>query len=223
VRCHDLRSESHPGNAGHDGGTVEGGRSPDVPLFDAAGKPALSGTMGCLTCHDPHAGSTRTTSRRRMPTFGMRVRCSWRKFALPATRGYGGEGPEIPRPAESATIKEYFLRTFQHVFRYDDGHGMDGLRQQRDDDPLKNPGRGSGGSRCTSPPASSSRRCSSPLPDMGWWTAGSSTDERQLREEVVKLRQENAILKQTVEICAAIPRSSSRKPGGSVSSRRGRT
>lgn len=33
----------------------EGGR-PLFPLFDPAGTPSLSGVMGCLTCHDPHAG-----------------------------------------------------------------------------------------------------------------------------------------------------------------------
>ncbi len=33
----------------------EAGR-PLFPMFDEKGKPALSGKMGCLTCHDPHAG-----------------------------------------------------------------------------------------------------------------------------------------------------------------------
>jgi hypothetical protein len=27
------------------------------PLFGEDGKPGLSGRLGCLTCHDPHAGS----------------------------------------------------------------------------------------------------------------------------------------------------------------------
>ena len=36
----------------------DGGR-PMFPLFDPSGKPSLSGAMGCLTCHDPHAGGTR--------------------------------------------------------------------------------------------------------------------------------------------------------------------
>lgn len=40
-------------------GRYKEGSRPMFPLFDAAGKPALSGTMGCLTCHDPHAGSAR--------------------------------------------------------------------------------------------------------------------------------------------------------------------
>lgn len=35
----------------------EGGRSM-FPLYDENGKPAMSGRMGCLTCHDPHAAST---------------------------------------------------------------------------------------------------------------------------------------------------------------------
>ena len=35
------------------------GERPLFPLFDPSGKPALSGVMGCLTCHDPHAGGTR--------------------------------------------------------------------------------------------------------------------------------------------------------------------
>ncbi len=34
----------------------ESGR-PLFPLFDEKGKPAMSGRMGCLTCHDPHAGT----------------------------------------------------------------------------------------------------------------------------------------------------------------------
>jgi len=34
----------------------EAGR-PLFPLFDEKGKPVMSGRMGCLTCHDPHAGT----------------------------------------------------------------------------------------------------------------------------------------------------------------------
>ncbi len=33
----------------------EGGK-PVFPLFDEVGKPAMTGRIGCLTCHDPHAG-----------------------------------------------------------------------------------------------------------------------------------------------------------------------
>jgi hypothetical protein len=33
----------------------EGGK-PLFPLFDEAGKASMVGRMGCLTCHDPHAG-----------------------------------------------------------------------------------------------------------------------------------------------------------------------
>ena len=32
---------------------------PMFPLFDPSGDRSLSGAMGCLTCHDPHAGGTR--------------------------------------------------------------------------------------------------------------------------------------------------------------------
>jgi hypothetical protein len=32
------------------------GSRPMFPLFDDAGKPGMAGRMGCLTCHDPHAG-----------------------------------------------------------------------------------------------------------------------------------------------------------------------
>ena len=38
----------------------EGGR-PLFPLFDESGKKSLGGQMGCLTCHDPHAGNTTAT------------------------------------------------------------------------------------------------------------------------------------------------------------------
>jgi len=37
-------------------GKYKEGSRPLFPLFDDAGKPALSGRMGCLTCHDPHSG-----------------------------------------------------------------------------------------------------------------------------------------------------------------------
>ncbi|GAB4231290.1 MAG: hypothetical protein OHK0028_06180 [Deltaproteobacteria bacterium] len=40
-------------------GRFREGSRPMFPLFDPAGKPAISGVMGCLTCHDPHAGGTR--------------------------------------------------------------------------------------------------------------------------------------------------------------------
>ena len=40
-------------------GRQKEGERPLFPLFDPSGKPALSGVMGCLTCHDPHAGGTR--------------------------------------------------------------------------------------------------------------------------------------------------------------------
>ena len=32
---------------------------PMFTLFDPSGDRSLSGAMGCLTCHDPHAGGTR--------------------------------------------------------------------------------------------------------------------------------------------------------------------
>lgn len=38
----------------------EGGR-PLFPLFDESGKKSLAGQMGCVTCHDPHAGNTTAT------------------------------------------------------------------------------------------------------------------------------------------------------------------
>jgi hypothetical protein len=41
----------------------EGGK-PLFPLFDEAGKPSMSGRMGCLTCHAPHAGGTGTGDAR---------------------------------------------------------------------------------------------------------------------------------------------------------------
>jgi len=38
-------------------GTAKDGSRPLFPLFDDKGVPSLAGRMGCLTCHDPHAGS----------------------------------------------------------------------------------------------------------------------------------------------------------------------
>ncbi len=38
------------------GKLTEGGK-PLFPFFDEKGKPVLRGRMGCLTCHDPHAGT----------------------------------------------------------------------------------------------------------------------------------------------------------------------
>jgi len=38
------------------------GERPMFPLFDPSGNRSLSGAMGCLTCHDPHAGGTRDGS-----------------------------------------------------------------------------------------------------------------------------------------------------------------
>ena len=40
-------------------GRFKEGERPMFPLFDPSGKRSLSGSMGCLTCHDPHAGGTR--------------------------------------------------------------------------------------------------------------------------------------------------------------------
>lgn len=40
-------------------GRFKEGDRPMFPLFDPSGKRSLSGAMGCLTCHDPHAGGTR--------------------------------------------------------------------------------------------------------------------------------------------------------------------
>lgn len=40
-------------------GRFQEGTRPMFPLFDPSGKPSLSGVMGCLTCHDPHAGGIR--------------------------------------------------------------------------------------------------------------------------------------------------------------------
>ena len=38
-------------------GKIQEGGRPLFPLFDEKGKSDLSGRMGCMTCHDPHAGS----------------------------------------------------------------------------------------------------------------------------------------------------------------------
>lgn len=38
-------------------GRLQEGGVPLFPLFDESGRKALSGRMGCLTCHDPHAGT----------------------------------------------------------------------------------------------------------------------------------------------------------------------
>ncbi len=40
-------------------GRFKEGERAMFPLFDPSGKRSLSGAMGCLTCHDPHAGGTR--------------------------------------------------------------------------------------------------------------------------------------------------------------------
>jgi cytochrome c553 len=40
-------------------GRFKEGDRPMFPLFDPSGNRSLSGAMGCLTCHDPHAGGTR--------------------------------------------------------------------------------------------------------------------------------------------------------------------
>jgi hypothetical protein len=40
-------------------GRFKEGERPMFPLFDLSGNRSLSGAMGCLTCHDPHAGGTR--------------------------------------------------------------------------------------------------------------------------------------------------------------------
>ncbi len=39
-------------------GRLQEGGVPLFPLFDESGQKGLSGRMGCLTCHDPHAGNT---------------------------------------------------------------------------------------------------------------------------------------------------------------------
>jgi hypothetical protein len=43
-------------------GRLKEGVRPMFPLFDASGNRSFSGAMGCLTCHDPHAGGTRDGS-----------------------------------------------------------------------------------------------------------------------------------------------------------------
>lgn len=40
-------------------GRFKEGERPMFPLFGPSGSRSLSGAMGCLTCHDPHAGGTR--------------------------------------------------------------------------------------------------------------------------------------------------------------------
>jgi len=40
-------------------GRFKEGERPMFPLFDPSGSRSISGSMGCLTCHDPHAGGTR--------------------------------------------------------------------------------------------------------------------------------------------------------------------
>jgi hypothetical protein len=40
-------------------GRFKEGERPMFPLFVPSGNRSLSGVMGCLTCHDPHAGGTR--------------------------------------------------------------------------------------------------------------------------------------------------------------------
>ena len=40
-------------------GRFKEGDRPMFPLFDSSGKRSQSGALGCLTCHDPHAGGTR--------------------------------------------------------------------------------------------------------------------------------------------------------------------
>lgn len=39
-------------------GRLKEGDKPLFPLFDETGAKMMSGRMGCLTCHDPHAGNT---------------------------------------------------------------------------------------------------------------------------------------------------------------------
>jgi len=39
-------------------GRLREGGSPLFPLFDDDGKQSMSGRIGCLTCHNPHAGAT---------------------------------------------------------------------------------------------------------------------------------------------------------------------
>ncbi|MGE5189660.1 MAG: cytochrome c3 family protein [Gemmatimonadota bacterium] len=41
-------------------GRLQEGGLPLFPLFEDNGRRAMSGRMGCLTCHDPHAGTTMT-------------------------------------------------------------------------------------------------------------------------------------------------------------------
>jgi predicted CXXCH cytochrome family protein len=38
-------------------GRLQEGGKPLFPLFDESGRKSMSGRMGCLTCHDPHAGA----------------------------------------------------------------------------------------------------------------------------------------------------------------------
>lgn len=46
-------------------GRLREGEKPLFPLFSDNGVPSLRGRMGCLTCHDPHAGSTLKTGERK--------------------------------------------------------------------------------------------------------------------------------------------------------------
>lgn len=70
-RKHPARTREVPTNYGatvtHETpitmlGRFKEGVRPMFPLFDASGNRSLSGIMGCLTCHDPHAGGTRDGS-----------------------------------------------------------------------------------------------------------------------------------------------------------------
>jgi len=96
LRCHDeerigtsLRWMEHPKarrevptNYGatvvlespiHMNGRLREGDRPLFPLFDAGGKPALSGRMGCGTCHDPHLGAVGNSgARKRSSAFYLR-------------------------------------------------------------------------------------------------------------------------------------------------------
>ncbi|HEX9190771.1 MAG TPA: cytochrome c3 family protein [Candidatus Deferrimicrobiaceae bacterium] len=51
-------------------GRLQEGGIPLFPLFDDNGRKSMSGRMGCLTCHNPHAGTTMSTGDNRRTAAG---------------------------------------------------------------------------------------------------------------------------------------------------------